>query len=942
MAAGSGYGAVPVPFSWKSVRDRLANEKEMEGPRSLKTKLHVDLDQKQRKKKNQVNPQVNRTQQDKPVGKLNREQTEEEAKTKAVFQQFTAECFRLWTQKLSDASENVIQDAIRLAFERRTIFSCDHITLVLLRHSLGKEAYMHCHELHESDDGDRSGCTLASKESIYDSFVQTNLSAWSVSTIFAYTNSYKDFVLHLEKEWAAQKTGGPIPLNFLFEHAMNGVCHHITAKNMRSFFENRRHGRTVHISTKKKYDCRNLRQYAQCISDDIRRTPANDRVLCVGREDELTKLRWQIFAQHKRVNVIQGPAGSGKTALVYGFAKFLLESPSDVLNSIDVWLIDMKITTYYRDLHGLLDELKDAKGKAWLIVENIEFPYDCVYIIPTTRDKKYKNPLYEILSLKTLSSEHTTTILRKMRHNLEEFHRVKISDETVQLAAKLAHKYMDNGDMVSPGRARWLLDLACCSAQVKAEVKPDVLQRLEAKAFQLQAELAQFKESDVKIAVSRITETEKALNAVKAELIPMQERFRSEHSLQAATRQMRDDFQIYQNMKKNALVEGDKKLLETSTMRLKELGQNMQMKATGLTGSVVTVEHVAAIVSAYKGIPAEGLSQNEHKQLCTLSERLKKRVIDQDEAINAITKTIIRSSMGFKRASAPIGSFLFLGPSGVGKTETAKALAHALFHDENAMIRFDMSEFYSDHTVSRLVGAPPGYVGYEEGGQLTNAVLKRPHAVVLFDEIEKAHPKFFDFLLQILDDARLTSGDGVLVDFSNTIIILTSNLGSHVFAKKFNAMASPDVKDKESLTCLTALERAELDACIQDTAKSGMRPEFLGRLEHKIYFSILGCQQVRKIGAIQLQNLAHLLENKEFELTWNDSVLDFVASAYEPRYGARMLRGHVDRNIGNILASEILLGNIPARSNIHLDFKNNTLIWAIKPLTTASSTTQPV
>ena len=465
--------------------------------------------------------------------------------------------------------------------------------------------------------------------------------------------------------------------------------------------------------------------------------------------------------------------------------------------------------------------------------------------------------------------EDTIEILKGLRDRYEAHHRVKISDEALEAAAKLSHRYIT--DRFLPDKAIDLIDEAASRVRLKTLTTPPELKEVEEELEGIR------KEKDAAI---KAQEFEKAAS-------------------------LRDKEQ------------------ETKA-RLEQLKQRWQ-KDHKLDNSTVTEEDIAEIVASWTGIPVQRLTEGESERLLNMEKILHKRVIGQDEAVVAISRAIRRAYAGLKDPSRPIGSFIFLGPTGVGKTELARALAEAMFGDEDAMIRLDMSEYMEKFAVSRMVGAPPGYVGYEEGGELTEKVRRRPYSVVLFDEIEKAHPDVFNILLQILEDGRLTDSKGRTVDFRNTILIMTSNVGAASIRKQ-NVLGFATATDEEKE------EYERMKETILDELKRTFRPEFLNRIDEVIVFHSLKEEDVKKIVKIMIKDLEKRMKKLNINIKVTDKTIDYISKeGFDPVYGARPLERTITKMIEDQLAEEILKGNVSKEDNIIIDYKDNKLVFEKEP-----------
>ena len=612
----------------------------------------------------------------------------------------------------------------------------------------------------------------------------------------------------------------------------------------------------------------------------------------IGRDKEILRTLRILSRRTKNNPVLIGEPGVGKTAIVEGIAQRIVQGKvPDQLKDKRVVSLDLPAIiagTKYRGefedrLKKIIDEIRESEGEIIVFIDelhtvvgaggaegavdasNILKPalargeLQCIGATTINEYRKYieKDPALERRFQPVLVSEptveETIEILKGLRDKYEAHHRVKISDDAIHEAAVLSEKYIT--DRFLPDKAIDLIDEAASKVKFEEKKEPDDIKKLEEELKKV------IREKEVKI---------------KAE----------DYEKAAKLKKMEEDLK--------------KKIDEEKKKREKEKGS---------LEPVITGEDIAEVVSEWTGIPASKLVEEEIKKLREMEEHLHKRIVGQEEAIKAVSEAIRRARAGLKEPNKPIGSFLFLGPTGVGKTELAKTLAEFLFGDENAMIRFDMSEYMEKHTVSRFIGAPPGYVGYEEGGQLTEAVRRKPYSVILLDEIEKAHPDVFNILLQILDDGRLTDSKGRVVDFKNTIIIMTSNLGSEILLK-----VDPD--DKEGF------EKAKNE--IIELLKYKFRPEFLNRIDEIIVFHKLTKKQIKDIVNLLIERVRRTLRGQNMDLKISDRALEKIAEiGFDPVFGARPLRRTIQREIENAIAKKILDGEFKEKDIILIDFEDD-------------------
>ncbi|MDX1328331.1 MAG: AAA family ATPase, partial [Arenibacter sp.] len=518
-------------------------------------------------------------------------------------------------------------------------------------------------------------------------------------------------------------------------------------------------------------------------------------------------------------------------------------------------------------------------------------------------------------------TESAISILRGIKEKYETHHKVRIKDEAVIAAVELSQRYITNRFL--PDKAIDLMDEAASKLRMEINSKPEELDVLDRKIMQLEIEMEAIKREDD-------TSKLKALNIdlanIKEERNEIYAKWESEKAVVDDIQQTKKDIENYKVEAERAERNGDYgKVAEIRYGKIKEaqeklekLQDDLEQQQLGetLIKEEVTYEDIAEVVAKWTGIPVTKMLQSEREKLLNLEGVLHKRVVGQQEAIEAVSDAIRRSRAGLQDHKKPIGSFLFLGTTGVGKTELAKTLAAYLFDDENAMTRIDMSEYQERHAVSRLVGAPPGYVGYEEGGQLTEAVRRRPYSVVLLDEIEKAHPDTFNILLQVLDEGRLTDNKGRVADFKNTIIIMTSNMGSHIIQEKF--------EDNSDIYSATEAARVEVLGLLRKT----IRPEFLNRIDDIIMFTPLSKEDIKKIVILQLEQLKQMVEEQQITLDATEEAIQYLANrGYDPQYGARPIKRVIQKEVLNNISKELLSGNIGPGSVVLMDNFDDKLVF---------------
>lgn len=521
------------------------------------------------------------------------------------------------------------------------------------------------------------------------------------------------------------------------------------------------------------------------------------------------------------------------------------------------------------------------------------------------------------------SIEDTISILRGLKERYETHHGVRIADSALVVAAQLAGRYITQRFL--PDKAIDLVDEACANTRVQLNSQPEIIDQLERRRLQLEIEATALEKEEDQPSKSRLEKVQEELANLREQLEPLKLRYQSERGRVEELRNLRKKLEEVRvkidaaERRRDTATAADLRYfavpeIEKKIATLTE--ENAHASASQLITEVVGAEQVADVVSRWTGIPVSKLSQTEKEKLLKLGEQLHRRVVGQDEAVEAVAEAVLRSRAGLGRPHQPTGSFLFLGPTGVGKTELAKALAFELFDDEKHIVRIDMSEYMEQHSVARLIGAPPGYVGYDEGGQLTEAVRRRPYTVVLFDEVEKAHQQVFNVLLQVLDDGRLTDGHGRTVDFSNTVIIMTSNLGA------------------EHLLKPSAIQDGHLNPVAKDQVlsivRSHFRPEFLNRLDDIIVFHPLAPENLRTIVRIQVDALTKRLSDRDISLQISDAASDLILSqAYDPVYGARPLKRFLEKNVVTQLSRLIISGELQDHSQVIVDIKDGSLFFRV-------------
>jgi ATP-dependent Clp protease ATP-binding subunit ClpB len=680
----------------------------------------------------------------------------------------------------------------------------------------------------------------------------------------------------------------------------------------------------------------------------------------IGRDEEIRRILQILSRRTKNNPMLVGEPGVGKTAIAEGLAHRIIQGdiPENLKDKI-IYSLDMGALIagakykgeFEERLKAVIKEVTSSDGNIVLFIDEIhtlvgagggQGAMDAANILKpalargelraigaTTLDEyqKYfeKDKALERRFQKVMVAEPDTesavSILRGIKEKYEAHHKVRIKDEAVIAAVELSQRYIT--DRFLPDKAIDLIDEAASKLRMEINSKPEELDVLDRKIMQLEIEIEAIKREDdkakLKILNVDLANFKEKRNAVFA-------KWESEKTVVDSIQKVKQDIEDFKLDAERAERAGDYgKVAELRYGKIKEAQEKLellqnelmeQQKGDTLIKEEVTNEDIAEVVAKWTGIPITKMLQSEREKLLKLEEVLHKRVVGQDEAIQAVSDAIRRSRAGLQDVKKPIGSFLFLGTTGVGKTELAKTLAAYLFDDENAMTRIDMSEYQERHSVSRLVGAPPGYVGYDEGGQLTEAVRRRPYSVVLLDEIEKAHPDTFNILLQVLDEGRLTDNKGRVADFKNTIIIMTSNMGSHIIQEKF--------ENTKDIYSASEAARVEVLGLLRKT----IRPEFLNRIDDIIMFTPLSKDDITKIVVLQLEQLKKMLDKQHITIDATDEAITHLANkGYDPQYGARPIKRVIQKEVLNNLSKALLRGTIKADSIVLIDSFNDELVF---------------
>ncbi len=687
----------------------------------------------------------------------------------------------------------------------------------------------------------------------------------------------------------------------------------------------------------------------------------------IGRDDEIRRVLQILSRRTKNNPILVGEPGVGKTAISEGIAQKIVDgNVPENLKDKTIYSLDMGALIagakyqgeFEERLKGVVKDVVDSEGQVILFIDEIHTlvgagktsgAMDASNILKpalargelrtigsTTLDEYQKyfeadkalERRFQTVTVDEPSPAATISILRGLKEKYENHHKVRIEDDALIAAVNLSHRYITNRFL--PDKAIDLVDEAASKLRLEMNSVPEPIDELDSRIRQLQIEKEAIRREGTSLKSEKIESELRDLNARRDVLMKKWKEEKDTLSALQTARQKMEDYKIEAQSAERAgdygkVAEIRYGRMEEVRKTIAELDAKMEQVKEPLVTEAVTPEDIAEVVAKWTGIPVRRMLESEKEKLLRMEQALHARVVGQDQAVQAVADAVRRNRAGLSNEKRPIGSFLFLGTTGVGKTELAKALAEFLFNDENMMTRIDMSEYQERHSVSRLVGAPPGYVGYDEGGQLTEAVRRKPYSVVLLDEIEKAHPDVFNILLQVLDDGRLTDNKGRTVDFKNTILIMTSNVGSDIIQSYMDRLpsgsGSDDAERRRGLL---------LDECrgkVIDVLKASVRPEFLNRIDEIVMFEPLSEENIRQILRMQMEQLSHRLSEDGVTLTFTKAFEDYMTvRGYDPAYGARPVKRMLQRELVNQLATAVLDGSVKKDSDIEVDAVDDKVV----------------
>jgi ATP-dependent Clp protease ATP-binding subunit ClpB len=720
----------------------------------------------------------------------------------------------------------------------------------------------------------------------------------------------------------------------------------LTNKKVAAAILQLRKGRTADsASAESSYDA--LKKYGR----DVTELAASGKLdPIIGRDEEIRRAVQVLSRRTKNNPVLIGEPGVGKTAIIEGLAQriFVGDVPETLMNSkiIELDMGALIAGAKYRGefeerLKAVLNEIKESSGEIILFIDELHLLVGAgktdgamdasnllkpmlargeLHCIGATTLDEYRQYIekdaalarrFQAVYVSEPTVADTISILRGIKEKYELHHGVRISDSAIVAASTLSNRYIT--DRFLPDKAIDLLDEAASRLKIEVSSKPEELDELDRRIIQMKIELSALKKEHDEHSKKKVEDLTKELEVLEAKSLDLTSRWQAEKSKIQASQKIKEELDKARIELERAERAGDLAragelkygVIPDLTKKLQEAENN----GSKMLKEMVTESDIAIIISKITGIPIDKMLSSEREKLLTMEDKLRASVIGQDDAIRAVSDAVRRSRAGIQDSSRPLGSFLFLGPTGVGKTELTKALAEFLFDDKSAMLRVDMSEYMEKHAVARLIGAPPGYVGYEQGGVLTESVRRRPYQVILFDEVEKAHPDIFNIMLQILDEGRLTDSQGTAVDFKNTIIILTSNLGSEVLVNQAEGEDTDEVRDQ-----------------VMEYVKAAFRPEFLNRLDEIILFHRLSRSHMSEIVKIQLEQLAKIMQQQNIAFSFDQEAVEWLSNkGYEPVFGARPLKRVIQRELQNNLAKLILAGKVVSGDKVKISVKDDTL-----------------